>query len=76
MPYRATLAALTTTAVGIKALTNNTTVVANTSIGTVAFQFNTTGSDNIAVGGLDNNTIGSLNVAIRVAALARVPAGS
>ena len=66
------------TAVGIGALTNNTTGSENTALGYSALTNNTTGSVNTAVGysALNVNTTGSFNTAVGYSALTNNKTGS
>ena len=64
-------AVATNTAMGVNALSANTTGASNTAVGASALTGNTTGAYNVAVGGsaLQSNTTGADNTAVGYAAL-------
>lgn len=66
-----TMSGSANTAVGVFALTNNTTGSANVAVGDAALQVNTTGDANVALsaGALQYNTRGSENTAIGLGAI-------
>jgi trimeric autotransporter adhesin len=66
-----TAVGINNTAVGLNALTNDTTGAFNVAIGSGALQSNTTGFQNMAIGAeaLANNIIGNFNMAIGFRAL-------
>jgi hypothetical protein len=69
---------ITNTAIGMTALTSNTTGIKNTAMGALALDANTTGQGNTANGfnGLFNNTTGSDNTALGVNGLINNTTGS